>query len=183
MKTAIATPTPDRPDEPRQMAALAHSLPLVPLPEYFRGEIAIPMTDLATGKRYIKREPVITPGIVQTRNCDFLESVALGHDLYFEETYISVWPDGTEAREILASQVHLLHSVKQRDLTCADLVALLERQLHQVAAGDLSVSKMAGELVGYIATCTADACGLLCDTCGQYAGCCLHPTELEKKAA
>jgi len=184
---AIATPTPDRPDGQAQAAAPASIRPrpahFVPLSALFFAEVEIHQTDLATGKRRIEREQVITPGIVQTGDRDFVEGVALGRDLYVAETHISVWPDGTEARRVLASQMCLLRSVKQRDLTCADLTALLQRQLHQLAAGDLSLSELAGELVGYIATCTADACGLLCEDCGQYYGHCSHTTGAQGEAA
>jgi len=184
---AIATPTPDRPDEQAQAAAPAsvrlHLLPFVPLSDRFSAEVEIHQTDLATGTRRIEREQVITPGIVQTGDRAFVEGVALGRDLYVAETHVSVWPDGTEARRVLASQVCLLRSVKQRDLTCADLTALLQRQLHQLAAGDLSLSELAGTLAGYIATCTADACGLLCEDCGQYYGHCPHTTGAQGEAA
>jgi len=182
---AIATPTPDRPNEQAQVAAPVRPRPahFVPLSTLFSAEVEIPQTDLATGKRRIEREQVITPGIVQTGDRAFVEGVALGRDLYVAETHISVWPDGTEARRVLASQVCLLRSVKQRDLTCADLTALLQRQLHQLAAGDLSLSELAGTLAGYIATCTADACGLLCEQCGQYYGHCPHTTGAQGEAA
>jgi len=175
--TLIATPTPDRPDEQAQAAA---PLPFRPrtsdsLPSLarFTTDIEIHQTDLATGARHIEREQVISPGIVPTGDRDFVWGFACGRDLYFDDAYTLVWPDGTPTRRFLASQAHLVRSVKSRDLTSDDL----RRFFSEIAASGHSLAFRAGALAGYVATCTADACGLLCDVCGQYRGACQHPTS------
>lgn len=180
MITAIATPAPDRPDEQAQAAA---PLPFRPRPSQpasplarFTAEIEIHQTDLVTGMRRIEREQVISPGIVPTGDRDFVQGFACGRDLYFDDAYTLVWPDGTEARRFLTSQAPLVRSVKNRDLSSDDL----RRFFSEIATSGQSLAYRTGALAGYVATCTADACGLLCDVCGQYRSECQHPSSEDR---
>ncbi|SRR5579884_465450 len=90
-------------------------------------------TNLDTGKREEKQERILTPGIIQGDDRDFVEGYATGRDCYFAETYHPVWPDGSEVHSIASlEEARTICSEKYRDLS----VHLVRQYIRDAMADD-----------------------------------------------
>jgi hypothetical protein len=116
------------------------------------------------------------PGIVvEQGDTEFIEGYQWGRHAYFSEVLNLTWPDGCKVLEALATgNLSSLHSVKDQDITAADLLLELSIAASEMADGNVSLALNAGYLFGYISACTETFYHVICPHCGHSQGHCSH---------